>query len=150
MGANSLPKTVIRQRRGCDLNPGRTAPELSTLTTRLPSHTTERRRNAVSTVAPLRRIHFRLSNEQLCQRRRTARRPNSRLASTPPGMPGTYPPIFWLGDVNGNIPPPILLRTFGYSKTNIGCPPFPQPQAGVGRGVPLPHPTPFGGSSPQL
>ena len=26
------------------------------------------------------------------------------LASTPPGMPGTHPPIFWLGDVNGNIP----------------------------------------------
>ena len=24
-------------------------------------------------------------------------------------------PIFWLGDVNGNIPP-ILLRTFGYSR----------------------------------
>jgi len=32
---NSLP---IRQRRGCDLNPGPTAPESSTLTTRLPSH----------------------------------------------------------------------------------------------------------------
>ena len=30
-------------------------------------------------------------------------------------MPGTHPPIFWLGDVNGNIPP-ILLRTFGYSR----------------------------------
>ena len=38
MGVNSLPKTVTRQRRGCDLNPGRTAPESSTLTTRLPSH----------------------------------------------------------------------------------------------------------------
>ena len=35
---NSLPKTVTRQRRGCDLIPGRTAPESSTLTTRLPSH----------------------------------------------------------------------------------------------------------------
>ena len=34
----SLPKTVTRQRRGCDLNPGRSAPESSTLTTRLPSH----------------------------------------------------------------------------------------------------------------
>jgi len=33
---NSLPKTVIRQQRGCDLNPG-PAPESSTLTTRLPS-----------------------------------------------------------------------------------------------------------------
>ena len=36
-GVNSLPKTVTRQRRGCDLNPGPTAPESSTLTTRLPS-----------------------------------------------------------------------------------------------------------------
>ena len=38
MGVNSLPKTVTRQCRGCDLNPGPyTAPESSTLTTRLPS-----------------------------------------------------------------------------------------------------------------
>ena len=35
---NSLPKTVTRQRRGCELNPGPTAPEFSTLTTRLLSH----------------------------------------------------------------------------------------------------------------
>jgi len=32
---NSLPKTVTRQRRDCDLNPGPSAPESSTLTTRL-------------------------------------------------------------------------------------------------------------------
>jgi len=38
VGVNSLPKTVTRQRRGCDLNPGPTAPESSTLTIRLPSH----------------------------------------------------------------------------------------------------------------
>jgi len=31
MGVNSLPKTVTRQRRGCDLNPGRSVPESSTL-----------------------------------------------------------------------------------------------------------------------
>jgi len=37
MGVNSLPRTVTRQRRGCDLNPGPSAPESSTLTTRLPS-----------------------------------------------------------------------------------------------------------------
>ena len=37
MGVNSLPKTVTRQRRGCDLNPGPSAPESSTLSTRLPS-----------------------------------------------------------------------------------------------------------------
>jgi len=37
MGVNSLPKTVTRQRRDCDLNPGPSAPESSTLTTRLRS-----------------------------------------------------------------------------------------------------------------
>ena len=34
---NSLPKSVTRQRRGCDLNPGPSVPESSTLTTRLPA-----------------------------------------------------------------------------------------------------------------
>ena len=38
MEVNSLPKTVTRQRRGCDFNPGPSVPESSTLTTRLPSH----------------------------------------------------------------------------------------------------------------
>ena len=36
MGVISLPKTITEQRRGCDLNPGPSAPESSTLTTRLP------------------------------------------------------------------------------------------------------------------
>jgi len=38
MGVNSLPKTATRQRRGCDLNPGPSAPESSTPTILLPSH----------------------------------------------------------------------------------------------------------------
>ena len=38
MGVNSLPKTVTRQRRDCDLNPGPSAAESSTLTTQLPIH----------------------------------------------------------------------------------------------------------------
>jgi len=38
MGVNSLPKTVTRQRRDCDLNPGPSAPESSTLATQLLSH----------------------------------------------------------------------------------------------------------------
>ena len=38
MGVNSLPKTVTGQRRECDLNPCPSAPESSTLTTRLASH----------------------------------------------------------------------------------------------------------------
>ena len=37
IGVNSLPMTVSRQRRCCDSHPGPTAPESSTLTTRLPS-----------------------------------------------------------------------------------------------------------------
>jgi len=41
MGVNSLPKTVTRQRRCCDLNPGPSSPESSTLTTRLPIHRAE-------------------------------------------------------------------------------------------------------------
>ena len=48
MGVNSLPKTVTRQRRGCDLNPGPSAPESSTLTTRLPSHTFSKGSEVVS------------------------------------------------------------------------------------------------------
>ena len=43
MGVNSLHKTVTRQRRGCDLNPGPSAPESSTLTTRLSSHPYKKR-----------------------------------------------------------------------------------------------------------
>jgi len=35
MSVNSLPKTVTRQRRDCDLNPGPSALESSTITTRL-------------------------------------------------------------------------------------------------------------------
>ena len=38
MGVNSLHKTVTRQCRNCDLTPGTSAPESSTLTARLPSH----------------------------------------------------------------------------------------------------------------
>jgi len=39
MGVNSLPKTVTRQRGGCDLNPGPSAPESSTLNhSAIPSH----------------------------------------------------------------------------------------------------------------
>ena len=38
MGVNSLPKTVTLQRRDCDFNVGRSAPESSMLTTRIPSH----------------------------------------------------------------------------------------------------------------
>ena len=43
------PKTVTRQRRGCDLNPGPSAPESSTLTTRLPSHPKLRYRSIIHT-----------------------------------------------------------------------------------------------------
>jgi len=71
-------------------------------------------------------------------------------------MPGTHPQYFGWGDVNGNIPP-ILLRTFGYSRPilfalrSLSLKPFSfgykTPPI---RFSPLPHPTPFGGLSPNL
>ena len=56
MGANSLPKTVTRQRRDCDSNPGPSAPKSSTLTTRLPSH-----RVTLSTVTSRRKRRYQLT-----------------------------------------------------------------------------------------
>ena len=49
---NSLPKTVTRQRRGCDLNPGPSARESSTLTTRLPSHSNTSEVNPIIVFSP--------------------------------------------------------------------------------------------------
>jgi len=48
MGVNSLPKTVTRQRRDSDLNPGPSAPESSMLTTRLPSHLAQALRSVIA------------------------------------------------------------------------------------------------------
>jgi len=54
IGVNSLPKTVTRQCRGCDLNSGTTAPESSTLTTPLPqSYTVFRGNSDISKIAVL-------------------------------------------------------------------------------------------------
>jgi len=44
MGVNSLPKTVTRQHRGCNLNPGPFVLESSMLISRLPSHPEEHTR----------------------------------------------------------------------------------------------------------
>ena len=62
---NSLPTTVTRLRRHCDLNPGPSAPESSTLTTRLPSY----RRAAVWRLF-LEVIHKNVHTEgkELCQK----------------------------------------------------------------------------------
>jgi len=51
MGVNSLPKTVSQQRRGCDLNPGPSVPESSTLSTRLPSHHAAMRAKTATTAS---------------------------------------------------------------------------------------------------
>jgi len=96
---NSLPKTVTRQRRGCDLNPGPSVPESSTLTTRIPNHTLQCHQvynNFIINTATIDcQLHWR-------QPRR--------------GCRGHIPPIFWLGGTSTGISPPILLRTFGYSR----------------------------------
>ena len=59
MVVNSLSKTVTRQRRGCDLNPGPSAPESSTLTTRLLSQIVSSTRYLVQNLFPC-EPHFRL------------------------------------------------------------------------------------------
>jgi len=67
MGVNSLPKTVTRQRRGCDLNPGRSAPESSTLTTRPPSLPSVRgRRRQTSYHPPTKRRKCECSGSDVC------------------------------------------------------------------------------------
>jgi len=64
-GVSSLTKTVTRQRRGCDLNPGPSAPESSTLTTRLPSHPLGHRRTHTKRLAlSVRRRVFRRSSDR--------------------------------------------------------------------------------------
>jgi len=60
MGVNSLPKTVTRQRRGFDLNSGPSAPESSTLTTRLLSH-------PATAMSNMHKILVRIGRVVLCQ-----------------------------------------------------------------------------------
>ena len=59
MGVNSLPTTVTRQRRDCDLNPS--APESSTLTTRRLS--VALLESSVSTLNSLRAVIYRRAKE---------------------------------------------------------------------------------------
>jgi len=66
----------------------------------------------------------------------------------PAGDAGDTSPIFWLGDVNGNIPP-ILLRTFGYSRPIVVALRSLSLKPVWGGVFPSPYLTPFGGSSPQ-
>jgi len=81
MGVNSLPKTVTRQRRGCDLNPGPTAPEASALSTRLPSHPDLTRGTKTS-------LHERLvAGGPATQSCRTGRREHCDWAPTPTPPP---------------------------------------------------------------
>ena len=64
---------------------------------------------AITTMFPLRLCGGKLESDAMVRAdyalTTTITKYSSRpLASTPPGMPGTHPPIFWLGDVNRNIP----------------------------------------------
>ena len=73
----------------------------------------------------------------------------SSLASTPPG---THPPNILVGGTSTGISPPILLRTFGYSRPilvvlrSLSLKPI---SFGYKTPPPVPHPTPFAGSSPS-
>jgi len=67
MGVNSLPQTVTRQRRDCDLNPGPSARESSTLTTKLPSHPSVGigRVYAMHAILPNNKCHFSVELKKL-------------------------------------------------------------------------------------
>ena len=69
---NSLPKTVTQQRRDCDLNPVPSAPESSTLTTRLPSH-----RRVLLPVRFTRKLHKLPSTKGHCKGPRIEVRPTT-------------------------------------------------------------------------
>jgi len=68
-------------------------------------------------------------------------------------MPGTHPPNILVGGRRQREYPPILLRTFGYSRPilvalrSLSLKPI---SFGYNTGVPLPHLTPFAGSSRNL
>ena len=67
MGVNSLPKTVTRQRRDCDLNLGPSAPESSTLTTRLPyTHTHPHTHTHTHGTRKVKQIWISLKQETVC------------------------------------------------------------------------------------
>jgi len=95
MGVNSLPKTVTRQRRVCDLNPGPSAPESSTLTTRLPSHsfrTDDRYKSLQRFVDILGRflsVHRHITQQlSIEQNQDVYNNNNDRLTAFDPGQPG--------------------------------------------------------------
>jgi len=67
MGVNSLPKTVTRQRPGCDLNPGPSVLESSTLTNRLPSHPVATLRCDLSLITTFLRDYYLFSTINVLQ-----------------------------------------------------------------------------------
>jgi len=66
MGVNSLPKTVTRQPRGCNLNPDPTAPESSTLTTQLPRHPVRHVHAVYQIFAGLHGVHIDVATVVFC------------------------------------------------------------------------------------
>ena len=110
VGVNSLPKTVTRQRRDCDLIPGPSAPESSTLTTRLPSphnityirrsgvcsrSTDRRRRQLSSDICCMRpsseanRPHVAAAAVDRRDRQTDGRKPDSYIDPAPHTVPGS-------------------------------------------------------------
>ena len=52
----------------------------------------------------------------------TASHSRTTLPAVAHPLPATHPPIFWLGGRQRQYPPPILLRTFGYSRPILVAP----------------------------
>jgi len=80
---NSLPQTVTRQRRDCDLNPGPSARESSTLTTKLPSHPSVGigRVYAMHAILPNNKCHFSVELKKLPSTEDRVQTVNARVAT---------------------------------------------------------------------
>jgi len=72
MGVSSLPKTATRQRRGCDLNPGPSAPESSPLPQLGHRATRQRLQPPVKRKSSLRRVPRGCHDERPINTRRPA------------------------------------------------------------------------------
>ena len=115
---NSLAKTVTRQSRDCDLNPGLSAPESSTLTTRLPRHPSHRKVWVCLNMTP--------KSALSCGRGRSGPPPNTRFLgpheyATPTAFRSVQPFTLITTHTrgqrtdrpryNGNNRPPLMLYT---------------------------------------
>ena len=97
-----MPETVTRRRRDCDLNPGRTAPESSTPSPRLPSHHPHAVALHVSRYSASMRCVF----AELDPFRSTPTAPQCRPGAGGRRVPGTSSVLYIDGGAPSGVSPP--------------------------------------------